>query len=88
MATEGRAGGKKTGGRKKGVPNKITSDLRALVLGALDKAGGERYLVEQATENPQSFMALLGRCIPKEVKAELEGGITFRVVTGVPDAGS
>lgn len=54
-------------GRQKGVPNKITSDLRAMVLGALDDAGGRAYLAEQAMEQPAAFMALIGKCLPKDV---------------------
>ncbi len=49
------------------MPNKITSDLRAMVLGALDDAGGREYLKEQASTNPSAFMALVGKCLPKEI---------------------
>ena len=31
------------GGRAKGVPNKLTASLKAMILGALDKAGGEAW---------------------------------------------
>lgn len=58
-------------GRKKGVPNKVTSDLRQMILGALEDAGGQSYLLEQAHENPNTFMSLVGKCLPKEVKAEI-----------------
>lgn len=34
-------GSPKTGGRQKGTPNKINADLKAMILGALDEAGGE-----------------------------------------------
>lgn len=54
-------------GRPKGEPNKLTADLRAMILGALDKAGGEDYLVTQAEESPASFLALVGKCLPKDV---------------------
>ena len=63
--------GKKTGGRTAGTPNKIPSDLRAMILGALDDVGGRQYLVEQAGENPKAFMALVGKTLPKEIKAEI-----------------
>lgn len=32
-------------GRPKGVPNKITADVKAMILAALDKAGGAEYLL-------------------------------------------
>lgn len=41
-------GVKTGGGSRKGVPNKLTADLKAMILGALDKAGGEKYLLTQA----------------------------------------
>jgi hypothetical protein len=34
------ATGYKTGGRAKGTPNKLTRDLREMILGALADAGG------------------------------------------------
>lgn len=54
-------------GRVKGVPNKITADLKAMVLGALADAGGRKYLVTQAKENPTAFLTLVGKAMPKEV---------------------
>lgn len=59
--------GRKTGGRKKGTPNKFTGDLREMILGALDDAGGQKYLKRQATENPQAFLSLVGRTLPKDI---------------------
>ena len=41
-------GAAKTGGRQAGTPNKLSADVRAMVLAALDRAGGEDYLVQQA----------------------------------------
>jgi hypothetical protein len=54
-------------GRPKGAPNKVTADLRAMVLGALDDAGGQKYLATQAATNPSAFLSLVGRCLPKEI---------------------
>lgn len=31
----------KTGGRKAGTPNRMPSELRQLIVGALDEAGGQ-----------------------------------------------
>jgi hypothetical protein len=61
-------GGRREGaGRKLGVPNKFSADLKAMILGALDDAGGQRYLARQAIENPGPFMALLGKILPTQV---------------------
>lgn len=66
--------GTKTGnmgkGRKKGVPNRLTKQLKEMILGALDDAGGQDYLTEQARENPKAFLALLGRVLPTTIKAD------------------
>lgn len=61
------AKGIKTGGRAKGTPNKVTRTLKEMVLGALDKVGGEAYLVQQARENPNAFLTILGKTFPKEI---------------------
>lgn len=60
-------GGPKFGGRQKGTPNKITADVKAMVLEALDKAGGVGYLVEQSHSNPTAFMTLVGKVLPMTV---------------------
>jgi hypothetical protein len=60
--------GRKTGGgSRKGRPNKMNSDLKAMILGALDDAGGQQYLAEQARANPAAFMTLLGKVLPHQV---------------------
>lgn len=58
-------------GRPKGVPNRVTSDIRAMIHGALDELGGQTYLVQQAKENPGAFLTLVGKILPKEVKADV-----------------
>lgn len=71
-------------GRPRGVPNKITSDLKAMVLGALDDAGGREYLTRQAEENPGPFMALVGKCLPKDLNVDANAQVVYQIVTGVP----
>jgi len=46
---------KKTGGRKKGTPNKTTAQLKDMILNALDESGGIDYLVKQVDENSTAF---------------------------------
>jgi len=60
-------------GRPKGVPNKVTGALKEMILRALDGAGGERYLVQQAKENPTAFLTLVGKVLPMTVAADGEG---------------
>src|SRR3954462_1959224 len=55
-------------GRPKGVPNKINSTIKEMILGALEAAGGEKYLTRCAVENPAPFLALLGRILPSQLE--------------------
>lgn len=58
-------GGKRSGaGRKKGSPNKVTKDLKAMILGALEAVEGQAYLEKLAKDDPRAFCSLLGRIIP------------------------
>jgi len=72
--TTGRA---KTGGRIKGTPNQLTGDVKAMIVSAFHKAGGEAYLVEQARENPKAFLTLLSKTLPSENKTELTSRLTL-----------
>ena len=73
------AAGIKTGGRKKGSPNKITSQLKDMVLQALDEAGGVDYLKQTAIDNPASFLTLIGKVIPLQVTGEDGGAVKFEL---------
>jgi hypothetical protein len=64
-------------GRKRGTPNKVTKELRDLVLGALEDAGGQKYLAQQAKLEPSAFLSLLGKCLPKDIK--VGGGLRLQV---------
>ena len=65
------ARGTKTGGRKKGTPNKTTALLKDAILVAAANAGKEGglegYLTCQAVLNPGPFMALLGKVLPMQI---------------------
>jgi ubiquinone biosynthesis protein UbiJ len=62
--------GKKTGGRKKGTPNKTTTAIKEMVIDALDKAGGVNYLLTQAADNPTAFLTLVGKVLPLQVQGD------------------
>ena len=76
-------------GRVKGVLNKNTTLLKDALIQAAVEAGGPDglvgYLRTQATENPQSFLTLLGKVLPLQVTGA-EGGplaITRIEIVGV-----
>ena len=52
-------------GRPKGIPNKNASQLRDMVVGAMDKLGGEKWLVEQARIDPKTFINLFAKLLPR-----------------------
>ena len=57
-------------GRKVGTPNKITGDVKAMILAALDKVGGAEYLYRQAEANPGAFMTLVGKVLPTTLSGD------------------
>jgi hypothetical protein len=84
-------------GRRKGVPNRFTADLKAAILTAAQQAGGGegqealvRYLRRQADENPPQFMVLLGKVLPHQVGLDPEsdgGAITVVIQKFATDDG-
>lgn len=64
------AKGVKTGGRKAGTPNKITGELKGMILEALSDVGGVGYLTRVAESHPQAFLSLLGKTLPMTVAGD------------------
>ena len=54
------------GGRKKGCKNRNPQKVISMILRSLDQVGGTKYLVRMAEEKPASYLALLGKVIPKQ----------------------
>jgi len=71
------------GGSRKGVPNKVTKALKDMILGALDDAGGQGYLTEQAKKNPGAFLALVAKVLPKELTGPGGGPIEGKFTVSV-----
>ena len=74
----------KHGGRQAGTPNKVTRELKEMVLQALDNAGGVDYLTKRANDNPRAFLALLGRVLPMQVTGG--DGAPLQVIISQSDA--
>lgn len=80
--------GERRGGRKKGTPNKLSIELRQEILDTLKAAGGKQYLLRLARNQPELFVPLLGKCIPREIKAEITDTIMVKLDgQGVAPAG-
>jgi hypothetical protein len=82
----GRGGKRRGAGRKKGVPNKLTANVREAVQNAFLEVGGENYLVKVAKEDPRTFCTLLGKILPTQVDAQVDQPTHYTFFTGVPRA--
>ena len=67
--------GERRGGRQKGTPNKLTADVKEMILGALHEVGGMAYLARQADENPTAFLTLVGKVLPLQLTGKGDGPI-------------
>lgn len=76
----------KTGGRKKGTPNKTTGAIKDMIVQALSEAGGVGYLLKQAKENPTAFMGLVGKVLPLQLTGEDGAPIRYENVKADADA--
>ena len=79
--------GKKTGGRGKGTPNKITRAFREAVQIAYDEIGGDEAFAAWARENPTDFYKIAARLIPHQIDTADGGGITVIVQRGIAAVG-
>ena len=76
--------GNKTGGRKKGTPNKTTKLLKEAILEAAEAAGDAEglvgYLKAQAVENPGPFLALLGKVLPMQITGDANNPVAITTI--------
>ena len=78
------------GGSRKGVPNRATKELKEMILGALDEAGGVQYLVDKANDprTASAFLSLIGKVLPMQVTGAnggpVEHAVKFEVVGVLP----
>ena len=59
-------------GREKGVPNKVTTDVKEMIVAALDGVGGEKYLIARAKDprTASAFLTLVGRVLPRDLNVK------------------
>lgn len=67
-------------GRPKGAPNKNTAAIKDMILGALDKCGGQEYLEKQAVLNPNAFMGLLAKIMPTQITGADDGPVQIKTI--------
>lgn len=67
-------------GRPKGMPNKMTAEVKQMILDALEGAGGVSYLMDKAESHPAAFLSLVGKVLPMQVTGENGGPIQSSVI--------
>ena len=77
-------------GRPPGIPNKVSQTLKEMILGSLDRVGGEEYLAKLAIENSSAYAGLIGKVLPTTLAADDSNGglgvkMTFERVIVWPD---
>ena len=73
-------------GRKKGSKNLTTIAVKEAILQALENVGGVKYLENLAEKDPRSFVQLVGKVVPAELKADLGASalqVTVRDYSGL-----
>lgn len=66
-------GNPKTGGRKKGVTNKLTSTAKENIAAVYEKLGGAEGMATWALENHTAFYTIYSKLLPVEAKIEGAG---------------
>lgn len=81
-------GGKRPGsGRKKGVPNKLTTSLKEAILAAAvdvgqdgkGKDGLQGYLRHVAVTDVKAYSTLLGKVLPMQIVGEDDGPLKLEI---------
>lgn len=62
----------------------MTRDLREMILQALDKAGGVKYLQEQAKASPAAFLTLVGKVLPTTLTGDPNAPMRLAVAVYSP----
>lgn len=80
------AAGKKTGGRQKGTPNKLTQDAKEAIEFVAQGLGGADGMLAWAQEdkvNERIFWSnIYPRILPKEVKADVDASLIVNIKRG------
>jgi len=67
------ANGKKTGGRKKGTPNKTTASAKDAIAFAAEGIGGAFRMIEWIKEDPQNEKVFWSQMYTKLLPHQIEG---------------
>ena len=70
----------KTGGRAKGTQNKITREIKEMIVTALEEVGGVEYLKQRAVDTPGPFLTLVGKVLPLQLTGDRNNPIAIQEV--------
>ena len=66
----------RTGGRRRGTPNKITTAFKDAVRIVYEDIGGHKAFAEWARENSTEFYRIAARLIPTEITTRSDNNLT------------
>lgn len=71
--------GEKRQNQGKRGPNKVTKELKDMILGALDQSGGVDYLVERANDprTAAAFLGLVGKVLPMTIAGDAKNPLAM-----------
>lgn len=80
-STQFKKGKEKGPGRPKGMPNKATTQLKEMILCALDGVGGVEYLQERANDpkTASAFLSLVGKVLPMTIAGDPENPLKAHI---------
>jgi len=79
-----KAAGNRGKGRKKGVPNKTTKQVKDALEGALNaEEGAEAFFIQLRKDNPVAFANIVSKLIPIQVDADVKGQIDKNVTVTI-----
>lgn len=69
------------GGSRKGIPNKVTGEVKSMILQALDGAGGVEYLMKRANDprTASAFLSLVGKVLPMQISGDSDNPLALSV---------
>jgi len=72
-------------GRPKGVPNKITTNLKEAYLEVFEMKGGVKGLFAWAKGNPDQFYAHVAKLLPRGIEVKTEQERTINIISHIPE---
>jgi hypothetical protein len=67
------------------MPNKVTRELKEMILEALDRSGGVEYLEARANDpkTATAFLSLIGKVLPMQVTGDPDNPVGISIIERV-----